>query len=304
VVVDSVGRVWFTDRLTHAIGSFDPSTGRFERYPTPTQPSTPYGLLVSPDGGLWYGAAGASRLGRVDPATAVITEHPIPDASGGPQLLAWRDGEIWFGLRESRGYGRFSPSTGASTVYRLETHRPYSVAATAEAVWFSSYGSFRLLEVDPITGAATVHELRTAEPTDSAQRAAGLSEAAVRLSRTGRLSDALRVAAVSADALWFTDFGGGRVIRYDTRQRTLRSYPSLDPRSEPYGITISHGGLIWYGEKNTNRIVVLDPVHDQRVAVTMPTAGGVVRNIVVDEKRGRAWLPLSDRGLLGLIEFR
>lgn len=43
-VVDSEGRLWFTDRLSHAIGMFDPVTDTFRRLPTPTDSSVPYGL--------------------------------------------------------------------------------------------------------------------------------------------------------------------------------------------------------------------------------------------------------------------
>jgi virginiamycin B lyase len=303
-VVDSAGRVWFTDRLTHAIGVFDPVTEEFRRYPTPSRRSTPYGMIVAPDGTLWYAAASARGLGRVDPATAGIIEYPIPDAEGGPQLLVWRDGQIWFSLREGRGYGRFDTVTGESTVYRLEqAHRPYSVTATAHAVWFSLHQTFRLLEVDPTTGVATFHDLNTAAPTDSMLRAAGLTEQQLRRVRRPWGGSATRIAADRAGGIWITDFTRGRVVRYDPPTGTMSWHETVERGSEPYGIATG-AGLVWWGEKGTNRVVVLAPGRRERLRVPLSVPGGVIRNIAVDEARGRVWLPLSDRPVLGLIEYR
>jgi virginiamycin B lyase len=304
VVVDSAGRVWFTDRLVHGIGRFDPVTSEFTRYPTPTRRSTPYGLLAAPDGTLWYAAATANGLGRIDPATGAIIEYPIPGARGGPQLLTWWQDEIWFSLREGTGYGRFDPRTGESTLYRLENQRPYSVTATPSGVWFSLYDTFRLLQVDPATGAATVHELNSYMPTDSMLRERGMTEEQVRILRRSRGGVAMRVAADAAGGVWFTDFAQGRVFRFDPAAETLHWFESLERRSEPYGIALGVGGLVWWGEKGTNRIVVLDPVRDERVRVRIQAEGGVIRNIAIDEARGRVWLPMSDRAVLGLIELR
>jgi virginiamycin B lyase len=300
IVVDSTGRVWFTDRLTHAIGSFDPETAEFRRHPTPTALTAPYGLIAAPDGSLWFAGSRARLLGRVDPATGGIREYPLPDAEGGPHLLAWRAGEIWFSLREGRGYGRFDPQTGASTVYRLEAHhRPYSVAATRDAVWMSSYGAFRLLAIDPVSGVVSVHELATATRLDTVPEPAPGGRP---VRRWG--GEALRIVAAAGGGIWFTDFSSGRVVLYDPAAGTLRAFETLEPRSEPYGLTVTSRGLVVYGEKNLNRIVLLDAVTGERRRALVPTPGSVVRNIVVDEARGRIWLPLSDTGRLGRIDMR
>jgi virginiamycin B lyase len=304
VVVDSAGRVWFTDRLVHGIGRFDPVTSEFTRYATPTRRSTPYGLLAAPDGTLWYAAATANGLGRIDPATGEIIEYPIPGARGGPQLLAWWQGEIWFSLREGMGYGRFDTRTGESTLYPLENLRPYSVTATASGIWFSLYQTFRLLQVDPASGEATVHDMHAYVPVDSVLRDRGLTEQQLRMARQRWGALAMRVAADARGRIWFTDFGRGRVFRFEPATQSLHWVESLEQRSEPYGIAVGSDGLVWWGEKGTNRIVVLDPVRDERVRVRIQSEGGVIRNIAIDEARGRVWLPMSDRAVLGLIDLR
>jgi streptogramin lyase len=299
VVVDSVGRVWFTDRLTHAIGVFDPTTEEFRRYPTATSFTTPYGMLLAPDGGIWFAGSRGRLLGRIDPATSQITEHVLSDAEGGPHLLAWHDGEIWFTLRERNGYGRFDPVTGAAVVYRLERDRPYGIAATPTGIWMTSYGSYRLIEVDPVSGEAHIHDLAAAPYSSGADTAHDQTSGRQRI-RPGQTH---RLVADARGQLWTTDFARSRVLRY-TADGQLRGWESLEPRTEPYGITVTRTGLVVYAEKNMNRVVVLDPVLDERVRARVPTPGGAIRNIVVDERRGRIWLPMSDTGRLGLIELR
>jgi virginiamycin B lyase len=89
IALDSAGRVWFTDRLTHRIGRLDPATGEIVGYATPASKSAPYGFAAGPDGGLWFAESGAGRVGRVDPSDGSITEYPLPGVTRGPHLLTW-----------------------------------------------------------------------------------------------------------------------------------------------------------------------------------------------------------------------
>ncbi len=60
--------------------------------------------------------------------------------------------------------------------------------------------------------------------------------------------------------------------------------------------------MVWYGEKRNNRVVGLDPETGERVHMVVTTPGATVRDLVMDEERGRLWLPLSDRGRICLVE--
>jgi virginiamycin B lyase len=303
IAVDSTGRVWFTDRLTHVIGMFDPATEEFRRYPTPTVHSAPYGLIAAPDGTLWFCESRLGRLGSIDPATGRITEHAIPGATGGPHLLAWREGEIWFSMREGRGFGRFDPHSGESTLYRLEQERPYSVTVTAEAVWLSSYGAFRLLQVDPETGAVRVHDLSTLTPMPPGVSDGEPVPERERNMRVWR-GEVRRILSEPDGAIWFTDFARGRIMRYDPAASGLTAFESLERQSEPYGLARSRAGHVWYSERGAGRITLLDPARDERARTSVSGAPTHARHIVLDEVRGRAWFPLSDAGRIGLISYR
>ncbi|HSJ10209.1 MAG TPA: hypothetical protein VK928_09855 [Longimicrobiales bacterium] len=301
IAVDGDGRVWFTDRINHIIGRFDPATREFAVVETPTSRAAPYGIIAAPDGVLWFAESMAARIARLDPRTGEVTEYPVTGATrGGPHMLVWHDGLIWFTMREAAGYGKFDPRTGESTLYELPRSRPYSITATRDAIWFSSYESGMLYEVDPTTGSARPHDQRApAIPR-------GLSSDSVRALNARNREYAFEVRRVTSDGagIWFTDMRRGRVGRYDPATGQLRNIEALAPGAQPYGITYTRNGLVWFAENGANRIVVLDPVSEHRVSATMPTRGGTVRHIVVDEKRGRAWLPMSDRGILGLLEYR
>jgi virginiamycin B lyase len=295
VVIDTAGRLWFTDRLTHVIGIFDPATERFASYRTPTPRSAPYGIITAPDGGLWYAASGAGQLGRVDPATGDIVEVTVA-GRGGPHLLAWHEGRIWFSQREARSYGSYDPATGDVRLHALDV-RPYGVAAAGGSIWISVYESEKLLRIDPATAAATVHDLSLlgADGGGAAGRPARV--------RAPARGEVRRIAA-GPDGLWFTDFQRGSVTRYDADANSLSAYPSLERRSYPYGIAVTKGGLVWYGERGTDQIVVFDPAAEERLRIALPTPGAFVRHLAIDEARRRVWAPLSDRGRIALIRYR
>lgn len=282
VVVDGAGRVWFTDRLAHVIGMFDPTRQQFRAYEPPSRVSGPYGLVRGGDGYLWYAGSSRGLIGRIDPATGDIVEYDVPEIRRGPHLLTWHEGRLWFSVREDRGYGVLDPATGEATLYGLDDHRPYSVAVLDDAVWMSAAGSTRLLEIDPATGGVRVHDVGG-------------------VAATGELR---RVHADAEGGLWFTNFRRGSVGRYVPATGHVRIYPSFNARSSPYGLTVTASGLVWYGETATSRVVVLDPVADRRINVQLQLPSGFVRHLAVDERRRRVWLPISDAGRIGLIEYR
>jgi virginiamycin B lyase len=289
IVTDSTGRVWFTDRLAHRIGMFDPSTEQFTPYEIPTRASTPYGITAAPDGSLWFAESQVGRIGRIDPRNGAITEFVVaPDQRGGPHTLEWRDGAIWFTLREATSYGRFDPATGRSVIYKLAREKPYGIAITRDTVWLGTY-TFTLIAVEPQTGTAHHHALL-----DAVQIPARDSV----LPRAVRGGELRRIAADASGILWLSDRTQSRVLRYDPRSGTVGIVPT---GGGPYGITTTRAGHVWWGETSTSRVVVYDPVSGQRAFVQAPTRGGYIRDVFVDERRGRVWLPLSDVGRIGLV---
>ena len=328
VVVDSAGRLWFTDRIAQVIGRFDPERETFDSIHPPTPQSTPYGLIVAPDGGLWYGGSRAGLLGRIDPATGRIEEHHLAGAQGGPHQLAWVDGVIWFSLRESYRIGRYDTRTGETRLFAPFEPRlkPYSVAVgTAGRIWFNTLDSWSLIEVDRVGETIGVHALSEAPPpgtpwgrivvrddtgrrrtrilADSAEAAALPDSLRERVIVNRVRGAAKRMAGDPRGTLWIADWRQNRVVRYDTRTGEMTTFPSLG-ETQPYGLTVAPDGRVWFSEKGTESIVMLDPETGERARLALPTAGGVVRHIAIDEARGNIWLPMSDIGRIALLRLR
>jgi streptogramin lyase len=162
------------------------------------------------------------------------------------------------------------------------------------SVWMSAFETMRVLEVDVESGELRVHDLRDA---------VNAAFAALPGRWRRRPGELRRLHADAAGGIWFTDLQQAALGGYVPANGEVTVHPSFDASSGPYGITITSGGLVWFGESRANRVGVLDPVADRRRYVDVPSPG-VVRHLVIDERRRRAWLPLSDLGAIGLIEYR
>src|SRR2546427_12861284 len=71
-----------------------PETGKVTDYPTPTAVSGPHGIIVAPDGAVWYTANFKGRLGRVGPTTRAIKEDAPPAAARAPHPPPYHDSQI------------------------------------------------------------------------------------------------------------------------------------------------------------------------------------------------------------------
>lgn len=273
-VVDHRGRLWFTDRLTHALGVLDPETGEFRRLATPTPKSAPYDIVRGPDGTLWFAESNGGRLGRVDPESESITEVRVEGLRHGPLLLAWGHGGIWFTARRDSAWGHHDPATGRTLVGRGVTE-PYGIAVVDGEAWVAGMRG-------------TIHHVgrEAGQPLDSIP---------VR-------GDARRMTDGPEGRLWLTQHGRGRVVSLDPRTGSVEVVEALPQPARPYGIATDAWGRVWYAERGNRRVVVLNPATGARTYIAVPGTG-TIRDIVVDSERRRAWLPISDAGVIGLLEF-
>ncbi len=305
-VVDDRGRLWFTDRLTHALGRYDPDPATFRRYPTPSPRSAPYGLVRGPDGALWFGESNGRRLGRLDPETGAITEIEVPGLAHGPQLLAWSGGLLWFTSRRDGVIGRYDPVSGEARLWRDRVPEPYGIAATPDGrVWVAAHGGSTLHRVDilPDSGEAVDYTEpgRLRVPQEVLDR---LSPEQVERFRNPRIGIGIRRIAAGPDGrLWAAGHRRGRVLGIDPDTGDRRTLASLDPSSQPYAVGVDPWGRVWYSEQGTDGIVVYDPGTDRRLRYPLPLRGGTVRDLAIDADRSRVWLPMSDLGVIAVVEL-
>jgi streptogramin lyase len=332
VEVDRAGRLWFTDRLTHAVGVFDPAAESFQRIPTPTQQSAPYGMVTGPDGMLWFGESNGGRLGRLDPGTGEIIEVDVGLANG-PQLLTWAGGALWFTSMRDDALGRYRPVPGgtdgpdgarrgdvrvwrvASPERRRGADDPYGIASTPDGrVWVGRQSGSILYRVDLLPNSAEVVDLRSltdtvdfTEPAPirlSQRDLERLPPELVERMRSRRMGVRMRRVAAGPDGrLWVAGHGRGRVVGIHPDTDAKRILATLDPRSQPYAVAVDPWGRVWYSEQGNDAVVVYDPTRDERRRLPLPLPGGTVRDIAFDAVRGRVWLPMSDIGAIAVIEL-
>ncbi len=129
--------VWITDFNNHVIWRYDIPTGQFTQFVPPTPGSTPLDVAVDAAGIVWFTEGGPSQIGRLNPATGVITEIPT---SGFPrEITVATDGQVWYTARFTpQSVSRLNPATNEITVFPIASGGPEGIAASPDgSVWFT-----------------------------------------------------------------------------------------------------------------------------------------------------------------------
>jgi virginiamycin B lyase len=95
-----------------------------------------------------------------------------------------------------------------------------------------------------------------------------------------------RIAITPDDIIWYTDHPRGYLGRFDPRTGEVKEYASPGgPQSQPYGIAFAKGA-VWYSESGVrpNTLVRFDPASEAFQSWTIPSGGGVVRNMMADHE--------------------
>ena len=270
----------------------------------PSLGSRPHDPLAAADGSVWWTGQWSNVLGRLDPATGVMKEHPLPPNSGPHGLAEDAIGNIWFTGISQNYIGKLNPTTGEVTQYPVldegarGPHTP--VFDQTGTLWFTLQSGMvgRLI---PKTG---VMKIVSTPSVNSYPYGIVVNSAGVpwyvdfRGNRLGRVDpetmeirehqlpnpDARprRIAISPDDVLWYTDYARGYLGRLDPNTGTVREWPSPGgPDSQPYGIT-TVGSIVWYSESSVrpNSLVRFDTKTENFQTWVIPSGGGVVRNMM------------------------
>ena len=148
--------IWVTDFNNHSIHRYDIPTGTFEEFPTPTAGATPLDVAVAPNGIVWFTEGFDGRvdgqIGRLDPATGVITEI---DIDGFPrEINIASDGAVWFTERFTpQAVGRISPVPDPTindvTLFPVDGG-PVDIAPAADgSMWFTRTTAGNIARITP-----------------------------------------------------------------------------------------------------------------------------------------------------------
>lgn len=278
--VDPQGNVWATLTRANQLVRLNPTTGEWQFYPVPTHTSGPHGLVSDSDGNIWFTENSVGKIGRLDARSGKITEYVTLTAKDPHTPVFGPDGALWFTAQEANLIVRMDTKSGVMREYRVPTPnaRPYGIATGPDrALWFCEFGANKLGRLDPKTGAIAEFKLPLAD------------------ARPRRL-------VVVGDAIYFTDFHGGRLGRLDLKRMTFKLWPSPSgPNCGPYGIAADKDDIVWYEEFTANHLVRFDPQSETFTRFVLPSPNSEVRNMARDAS-GRIWMALSGAGKLAVIE--
>jgi len=114
-----------------------------------------------------------------------------------------------------------------------------------------------------------------------------------------------RIAITEDDVLWYADYSRGYLGRFDPKTGAVKEWASPGgPRSQPYGITAIKD-IVWYSESavSPNTLVLFDPKTEKFQTWTIPSGGGVVRNMM-STKDGNLVLACSGRNRVAFVEVK
>jgi virginiamycin B lyase len=281
----SDGAIWWTGQWANVLGRLDPKTGEMKEYPLPTPKSGPHGLTVDADGNIWYSGNAAGLVGKLNPRTGEVTEYPMPDpAARDPHTPIFdRAGNLVFTVQNGNMVGRLDPKTGDIRLVTSPTpkSRPYGIVMNSRGVmYFVEFGSNKVARIDSSTMEIREYVLPHAE------------------SRPRRLT------LTSDGVIWYSDYSRGYLGRLDPETRAVEEWPSPGgPKSQPYGIA-AIGDIVWYSESNVspNTMVRFDPKTEKFQTWTIPSGGGVVRNMMATPE-GNLVLAESAVNRVALVEI-
>jgi virginiamycin B lyase len=150
---DAHGALWFTGQAG-IYGRVTVGTGRVEIWDAPRGPG-PYGMTVTPSGGIYFASLAGSYVGRIDPETAKVTMLQPPTPRQGARRV-WSDskGRLWVSEWDGGNVARYDPASAAWKEYRLpgSSPKPYAVYVDEhDHVWLSDWDANALVRFDPQT---------------------------------------------------------------------------------------------------------------------------------------------------------
>jgi virginiamycin B lyase len=107
ITTGSDGNIWFTDQTDHAVWRYNPSTGVFAEFPTPTPNSFPGDITTGADGNMWFTEQAVDKFGKITPS-GVITE--FSGVNSPSSIAAGPDGNIWISSAFVSEVARVTPT--------------------------------------------------------------------------------------------------------------------------------------------------------------------------------------------------
>ena len=99
MAADTRGHIWFTELQFGTLGMIDTTTDKISEFTVPATfggPEDLHGIVITPDGDIWFTSSGANALVRYSPGRANYTFFQLPLPGSGPfGLTLDAAGKLW-----------------------------------------------------------------------------------------------------------------------------------------------------------------------------------------------------------------
>jgi virginiamycin B lyase len=210
---------------------------------TSTAGAGPTGIVLGPDGNIWfaldsaYGSTSAGTgdaLGRMSPDGSSQASFTLPTSGSGPsELVVGPDGNIWFTELTAGQVGHIATDGTGAVEYPLSDagSQPNGIAVGPDGkIWFTDLGTNSVGWI-PVTGGAAT-EIPLPE------------------------SDSLPAGILAGPDgnLWFTEQRGNRIAKIATTPGATPTEYTIPTLVNPHGLTFGPDGNVWYTEYGANDI--------------------------------------------------
>jgi virginiamycin B lyase len=279
------GSFWFSEEMSNKLGRLDPKTGKIKEYLIGKRKNgDPRGVAADELGNIWFTADSVGAIGKLVPDTGNIIEYKMPRQHAGEAHTVVFDasGVLWFTVPDRDIVGRLNPRTGQIVLKQVPTEGalPDGIQVGASnTLVFCELGTNKIAVIKPESLDITEYTL----PESVRPR---------------------RLALAGQDRVYFTDSQGGNLGVLNMITGSVRMYRSPGgPNSIPFGIVITHDGMVWYSESNSppGTIVRFDPNAETFARIEIPSCGGGVRDLTATSD-GRIYVACSGTDKVGVVE--
>jgi len=293
IAIDSVGRVWFTEKVGKNLAVYDPEKKEFSTYSLPAS----WGkmgfsnITLSPDGEIWFtvtrwveGAEEPNILGRFTPADGYFTKYVLPHHAIPEELMVDAQGTIWFFASNKNNLYRVDPKTFALKGYPLPTAdgSPKSLAADQKGhIWFVESNTNKIGKFDPALELFHEYDVLT------------------QFANLGKLS------IDQHGKIWFVEVTANRIGMFSPEQKRFDEAIIPTPSSTPVALVNDDNGNVWFLEYKANKVGVFNSEKATFHEYDIPNYGSLPANMAIDRKRSLIWFTQSatDAKRLGMISI-
>ncbi len=275
-------------------------------YPVP-KGSGPHDVAPAADGGVWYTAQAAGKLGWLDPKTGAVSEVELGPGSAPHGVIVGPDKAAWVTDGGQNAIVRVDPVTKAVKKFPLPGRNVNLNTAAFDKqgiLWFTGQGG-AYGKVNPSTGEVSIFTAPrgngpygiTVTPGGDVYYASLAGNHIARIDReTGKATvidpptpnqGARRIWSDSKGRLWVSEWNVGQVALYDPAASSWKEWKLPGGRPQAYAVYVDDLDYVWLSDFGANAVVRFDPRTESFESFALTKMDAAVRQIL--GRTGEVW---------------